>query len=294
MTGDAVAVVAAPQRWSRRVAAPAAQTQPIFVNGLRRRSSRPSTSRPSGSGSGCGSRRSSTPTATASATACTSTSRGRPRPTAEGLKVPVIYETSPYYAGTASTNTQYFWNDQSGGRRDAAGAPSRRRRSPGTRTGPRSRPVEVSTWVPRGFAVVHSESPGTGLSTGLPDGRRHRTRTTRPKAVIDWLNGRAQGFTTIDGNAEVIAYWSTGKVGMTGTSYNGTLPIAAATTGVAGPRGDHPDRAEHVLLPLLPLERAGPGPRRLARRGHRLPLRLHQQRRPGAAAVLHRHGAARA
>ena len=29
-------------------------------------------------------------------------------------------------------------------------------------------------------------------------------------------------------------YWSTGKVGMTGTSYNGTLPLAAATTGVEG------------------------------------------------------------
>jgi X-Pro dipeptidyl-peptidase len=32
----------------------------------------------------------------------------------------------------------------------------------------------------------------------------------------------------------VLAYWSTGTVGMTGTSYNGTLPLAAATTGVDG------------------------------------------------------------
>ena len=32
----------------------------------------------------------------------------------------------------------------------------------------------------------------------------------------------------------VTAFWSTGKVGMTGTSYNGTIPLAAATTGVAG------------------------------------------------------------
>ncbi len=56
-----------------------------------------------------------------------------------------------------------------------------------------------------------------------------------PKAVIDWLNGRAKGFTTIDGTEEVRATsWSTGKVGMTGTSYNGTLPVAAATTGVRG------------------------------------------------------------
>src|SRR5687767_5639207 len=28
----------------------------------------------------------------------------------EGLKVPVIYETSPYYAGTGNTAAQYLWN----------------------------------------------------------------------------------------------------------------------------------------------------------------------------------------
>jgi X-Pro dipeptidyl-peptidase len=55
-----------------------------------------------------------------------------------------------------------------------------------------------------------------------------------PKAVIDWLNGRAKGYSTVDGNQEVTATWSTGKVGMTGTSYNGTIPVAAATTGVEG------------------------------------------------------------
>jgi X-Pro dipeptidyl-peptidase len=55
-----------------------------------------------------------------------------------------------------------------------------------------------------------------------------------PKAVVDWLCGRAKGYTTPDGGEEVTADWSTGKVGMTGTSYNGTLPLAAATTGVEG------------------------------------------------------------
>jgi X-Pro dipeptidyl-peptidase len=55
-----------------------------------------------------------------------------------------------------------------------------------------------------------------------------------PKAVIDWLNGRAKGYTTADGAEEVMADWTTGKVGMIGTSYNGTLPVAAATTGVEG------------------------------------------------------------
>ncbi|MFM7975185.1 MAG: CocE/NonD family hydrolase, partial [Pirellula sp.] len=55
-----------------------------------------------------------------------------------------------------------------------------------------------------------------------------------PKAVIDWLNGRAKGYTSVDGDQEVKAFWSTGKVGMIGTSYNGTLCLAAATTGVDG------------------------------------------------------------
>jgi X-Pro dipeptidyl-peptidase len=52
--------------------------------------------------------------------------------------------------------------------------------------------------------------------------------------VIDWLCGRAKGYTERNGSEEVEAYWCTGKVGMTGTSYNGTIPVAAATTGVDG------------------------------------------------------------
>ncbi|MFO0455540.1 MAG: CocE/NonD family hydrolase, partial [Planctomycetota bacterium] len=52
--------------------------------------------------------------------------------------------------------------------------------------------------------------------------------------VIYWLYGRAKGYTTPDGDEEVKAEWCTGKVGMIGTSYNGTIPLAAATTGVEG------------------------------------------------------------
>ena len=73
---------------------------------------------------------------------------------------------------------------------------------------------------------------------------------------------------------------------MTGTSYNGTLPVAAATTGVKGLEAIIPDRAQHVVLPLLPEQRPGASPGRMARRGHRLPLRLHQQRRSRAARVV--------
>ena len=63
---------------------------------------------------------------------------------------------------------------------------------------------EVNTWVPRGFAVVHSESPGTGLSQGCPT-VGGTNENDGPKAVVDWLNGRAKGYTTIDGTTEVTA-----------------------------------------------------------------------------------------
>ncbi|HSH75588.1 MAG TPA: Xaa-Pro dipeptidyl-peptidase, partial [Longimicrobiales bacterium] len=150
----------------------------------------------------------------------------------EGLVVPVIYETSPYFAGVGSTAPRYFWDVR---QELGEAAPPR---TPMPPIAHRSlRPVisnaQVGDWVPRGFAVVHSESPGTGLSQGCPT-IGGRNETLAPKAVIDWLNGRARGFASPLGDEEVVAFWSSGRVGMTGTSYNGTLALAAATTGVAG------------------------------------------------------------
>jgi len=149
----------------------------------------------------------------------------------EGLKVPVIYESSPYFSGTAAAGMEYRWNV----RHEVGAVPPERTPPPSMRT--RIRPgisnSQVNTWVPLGFAVVHSEAPGTGLSQGCPT-VGGPPEALAPKAVIDWLNGRARGFTSVDGNEEVAADWSTGKVGMTGTSYNGTIPFAAATTGVEG------------------------------------------------------------
>ena len=80
---------------------------------------------------------------------------------------------------------------------------------------------------------MHSSSPGTGLSQGAPTVGGDN-ESLAPKAVIEWLTGKANGYVSPDGDEKVTAFWSTGKVGMTGTSYNGTLPVAAATTGVKG------------------------------------------------------------
>lgn len=156
----------------------------------------------------------------------------RPEQTdSENLKLPVIYESSPYYAGTAGLAKGIFWDVQ-----HELGEAGKPRKHPSvTRVG--ERPIisnsQVRTWVPRGYIVVHSSSPGTGLSDGAPTVGGDN-ESLAPKAVIDWLNGRAKGYTERDGDTEVKAYWSTGKVGMTGTSYNGTIPLAAATTGVNG------------------------------------------------------------
>ncbi len=151
----------------------------------------------------------------------------------EGLRVPVIYETSPYYSGVSGLDFDHFWDLG----QEVGGEPQPRDPFPPTIPHIADQPIisnsHVGTWVPRGFAVVHSQSPGTGQSDGCPT-MGGANESLAPKAVVDWLNGRARGFSTPDGNEEVTAEWATGKVGMTGTSFNGTLPLAAATTGVEG------------------------------------------------------------
>ncbi|MBI6116234.1 Xaa-Pro dipeptidyl-peptidase [Salegentibacter maritimus] len=156
----------------------------------------------------------------------------RPKQTeTEGLKLPVVYESSPYFAGVAPDVEGAFYDvyHELGEKGKEIVHPSV------TRTG--ERPIisnsQINTWVPRGYIVVHSSSPGTGLSQGSPTVGGDN-ESLAPKAVIDWLNGRAKGYKTPYGDEEVEAYWTTGKVGMTGTSYNGTIPLAAATTGVEG------------------------------------------------------------
>ncbi len=164
----------------------------------------------------------------------------RPQQTEDGLQLPVIYESSPYYAGVAPDVPGVFWDVK----HELGDIGPERAHPEVTRLG--QRPIIsnslIKTWVPRGYIVVHSSSPGTGLSEGAPTVGGDN-ESLAPKAVIDWLNGRAKGYTEADSNEEVKAFWSTGKVGMTGTSYNGTIPLAAATTGVNG---------LEVIIPVAP------------------------------------------
>lgn len=116
--------------------------------------------------------------------------------TADGLKVPVVIVASPYF----SKNPRSVW--------------------------------ETGFLVPRGYAVATVALPGTDFATGCSDvGGDLEVLGT--KAVIDWLNGRAKGF-YLDGTKAVATTWSTGKAGMIGGSWNGTIANAVASTGVEG------------------------------------------------------------
>ncbi|MDG4831310.1 Xaa-Pro dipeptidyl-peptidase [Solwaraspora sp. WMMD1047] len=158
----------------------------------------------------------------------------RPGATAtDGLKVPVIFEHSPY--------RKDVWGDvpypsvlvdelpQSG-----VGAGSARSARSSNARGVANLPGSLDDYyVPRGYAVVLGQSIGTGDSDGCPTSG-DMAETLGTKAVIDWLNGRAMGYDAA--GAPVTASWTTGAVGMIGVSYNGTLPNMVATTGVTGLR----------------------------------------------------------
>jgi X-Pro dipeptidyl-peptidase len=124
-----------------------------------------------------------------------------------GVDVPVIIQASPYYA---QDNKAYF---DGNGVRQVFGS------------------WLDNYFVPRGYAVAFVDMPGTFRSTGCSDvGADLEVRGT--KAVIDWLNNRVPGYNADGSRAE--ADWSTGKAGMIGVSWNGTIANSVASTGVRG------------------------------------------------------------
>lgn len=137
----------------------------------------------------------------------------RPQETEEGMKVPVIMDASPYYEGIGRGNESELkeWDEN--------GVPVKF-------------PLFYDNYfVPRGYAVVLVDMVGTNNSHGCPTTGGYE-ETESIKAVIDWLNGRAEARSA--SGEEMIADWTTGKVGMIGKSYDGTLANAVAATGVEG------------------------------------------------------------
>ncbi|APY85209.1 Xaa-Pro dipeptidyl-peptidase [Streptomyces alfalfae] len=132
-----------------------------------------------------------------------------------GRRIPVIMDASPYYAccgrGNESQKKTY----------DAQGNPVRF-------------PLYYDNYfVPRGYGYVAVDLAGTNRSDGCVDvGGRSDVRSA--KAVVDWLNGRARGYTSRTGQERAKASWSNGRTGMIGKSYDGTVAQGVAATGVKG------------------------------------------------------------
>ena len=138
----------------------------------------------------------------------------RPAATEGDLQVPVIYEQSPYYQSNGRGNEAEIKAEEDG---DFV---------------PTVFPLFYDNYfVPRGYAVVLQDMPGTRNSEGcmVLGGEAEELAA---KATIDWLNGRGKAFTAT--GEEVVAGWSTGRVGMIGKSYDGSVANGAATTGVEG------------------------------------------------------------
>ncbi|MEU5974577.1 Xaa-Pro dipeptidyl-peptidase [Streptomyces sp. NPDC047315] len=140
----------------------------------------------------------------------------RPKEAAQqGRRIPVIMDASPYYAccgrGNESQRKTY----------DAQGNPVQF-------------PLYYDNYfVPRGYAFVAVDLAGTSRSDGCVD-VGGRSDVLSAKAVVDWLNGRARGYSSRTGGERVRADWSTGKTGMIGKSYDGTVANGVAATGVEG------------------------------------------------------------
>ncbi|MGW7402299.1 Xaa-Pro dipeptidyl-peptidase [Streptomyces sp. NPDC054833] len=136
-------------------------------------------------------------------------------PARQGRKVPVIMDASPYYSccgrGNESQKKTY----------DASGRVVRM-------------PLFYDNYfVPRGYAFVGVDLAGTNRSDGCVD-TGGRSDIGSAKAVIDWLNGRAKGYTSRTGTTTVKATWTNGKTGMIGKSWDGTIANGVAATGVKG------------------------------------------------------------
>ena len=92
----------------------------------------------------------------------------RPRQTdTQDIKLPVILHCSPYFGGTGSAKPPYMWDV----RHELGATPPERQRFDAIKrrdTRPIISKSYVNDWVPHGYAVVHSSSPGTGFSQGCP------------------------------------------------------------------------------------------------------------------------------
>ncbi len=201
----------------------------------------------------------------------------RPRQTeTEGLKVSILYGSSPYYAGTA--RGQVNWNVQ----QELNDQPQPR----GAMASPRVSAESVAHLQRArqrvGAARLRRRAlrgAGHGTLAGMSD-RRRRSRTHADEVRRRLAQRSREGLHDADRQRG-----SEGDVVVDRQSRHDRHVVrghAAARRGDdrrAGTRGRRARVAEHVVLPLLPLQWTRALARRLPRRRRRRALRLHRQRR---------------
>jgi X-Pro dipeptidyl-peptidase len=197
----------------------------------------------------------------------------------DGIRVPVIYEQSPYREQTNplinhnvsdlvvnDDTTHYTYADMLSGKKRSSdwywgneaklsaldkiwygpnGIPAARVPL-GISINGAGAPFNGGTWttsgrytwydyfVPRGYAVILGSSIGNKFSEGFTN-CGDVEEILCAMATIKWLNGEAKAYTNQTDLIEVDATtWCNGNVALLGQSYNGTIPIGTACSGVEG------------------------------------------------------------
>ena len=152
----------------------------------------------------------------------------RPKETNGSLKVSTIYEMSPYYQNIHGSGAVQLGR---GNEHEV------KEEEDGDYT-PQVFPLYYDNYfVPRGYAVMLQDAPGTRNSEGCMV-LGGNGELAAAKATMAWLNGGGKAYrldetTGLPGD-EVEASWSNGKAGMIGKSYDGTIANAAASMGLKG------------------------------------------------------------
>ncbi|HYN36658.1 MAG TPA: CocE/NonD family hydrolase, partial [Actinomycetota bacterium] len=152
----------------------------------------------------------------------------RPKETNGSLDVSTIYEMSPYYQNIhGSGAVQLGRGNEHEVKEEEDGDFI-----------PEVFPLFYDNYfVPRGYAVMLQDMPGTRNSEGCMV-LGGNGELAAAKATMAWLNGNGTAYrldeTTGLPGEEVDATWSNGKAGMIGKSYDGTISNAAASMGLKG------------------------------------------------------------
>lgn len=169
-----------------------------------------------------------------------------PRSACEGdYKAPVIYEADPYSLGTIPDSGHFPYADEPIDESELAAQPAKRVPVRTASTEEAAAAAKYSDWsgydhrndydffVMHGYAVVGCAGLGTKDSDGL-ELCASKLELKAFQSIIEWLHGDRTAYTDKESNIAVKADWSSGRIGVIGKSYVGTLAYELATTGVAG------------------------------------------------------------